>query len=122
MRTRKRVASAVLRVAGFALVAGVLSVAAFGAVNPVTLTHASAPSPRRLPAGAVRAKPSLNSVYRALNTPPRDTAAAPLALGLDGTLSRPWLTALCALALFVPWSTRFVRKASRTRGQPLSVA
>ena len=122
MSAGKRVASAALRVAGFALVAGVFSVVALGVVNPVTVAHASASSPSRLLPGAIRVKPSVNGVYRTNTTPPRDTAAATLALGLHGAPFRTGLIALCAVVLFVPWSTRFVRKASRTRGQPLSVA
>ena len=122
MSTRKRVASAALRVAGFALVAGVFSVAAFGAVNPVALEHTSASSLRRLPAAAVRVKPSVNGVHRVPTSPPRNTATPPLATGLDGAPTPSGPVGLCAVALFVPWATRFGHKASRTRGQPLSVA
>lgn len=120
MSTQKRIAAAALRVAGVALAAGVFSAATLGAAPPVLAIAASVPLMYQLSVPVVVVPPVLASMHRTLAAPLG--GGDPVAQVAAASDARDGMLGLCALALLVAWSTTFASKASRTRGQPFSIA
>ena len=115
MSTQKRIASAVLRVAGVALAASVLSATVFGAARPATVLRSEVPVVHRLDVALVVAPRVVSTWHRALAVSPDD--AAPASTVAPALAAAFVVASLAAMPLPV-WRTRYVRKVSRTRGQP----
>jgi hypothetical protein len=120
MSAKRRVASAVLRVAGVALAAGVFSASLFGVAPPIPALALGAPFSHQQPPHTVVVPRASGSHTRSMVGVVGNGAAAagpvPSARGLAV------LVALLVVALFVAWPADFARKASRTRGQPIAIA
>lgn len=120
MSAKRRVASAVLRVAGAALAAGVFSASLFGAALPVPALALGVPlSRQQLPHTVVVPRATGAHARSVVGVVVDGAAAAGPASSASGLAI---FVALLVVVPFIAWPSDFARKASRTRGQPAAIA
>jgi hypothetical protein len=120
MSAKRRVASAVLRVAGVALAAGVFSASLFGVAQPVAALAFGVPFSHGQRPRTVVALRTIGSRTRSIVGAAAAAVTAPGPQPSAGGLAI--FVALLTVVLFVAWPADFARKASRTRGRPVAIA